>query len=240
MNRETFSLQEQNILLRNKQKKAEMMRLMEQERRRQLKAENQSSKKVVSKDKKTLEKTIDIKKVNNIKKQLKQKNKQKSNYLLKSKPRSIFSLNIAKKPSKKYTREQIIRNLDGYIEIENIDRVPPNTYIKYITFKNGRQQYMKGGILKYNQESTITLSNAFGNNKSPIYWPVKKEFRDEVGNLLFRTIFFRKALYEETKMRKELNQCENIIAEQNDMIEQLQRELIKYKKYIKMLKKNME
>jgi len=41
-------------------------------------------------------------------------------------------------------------------------------------------------------------------------------------------------------MRKELNQCENIIAEQNDMIEQLQRELIKYKKYIKMLKKNME
>ena len=33
MNRETFNLHEQNILLRNKQKKAEMMRLREQERR---------------------------------------------------------------------------------------------------------------------------------------------------------------------------------------------------------------
>ena len=39
-------------------------------------------------------------------------------------------------------------------------------------------------------------------------------------------------------MRKEINKYENLIAEQNDMIEQLQRELIKYKKYIKMMKKN--
>ena len=239
MNRETFSLREQNILLRNKQRKADMMYSMNSQRRT-IKPEGTKSKKSVTGDKKALEKTIDIKKVNNIKKQLKKRSKDKSDYLVKAKPKSIFTLNLEKKPSKKYTKEEIIKKLDGYVEIENLSKIPINTYIKYITYKNGRQQYMKGGIFKYNKDTTITLSNDFGFNKNPIFWPVKKEFRDEEGNLLFRTIFFRKALYEETKMRKELNQCENIIAEQNDMIEQLQRELIKYKKYIKMLKKNME
>ena len=41
-----------------------------------------------------------------------------------------------------------------------------------------------------NGESTLTLSNAFGGNKNPIYWPVKKEFLDENGNVIFKTIFF--------------------------------------------------
>ena len=70
MNRETFSLREQNILLRNKQRKADMMYSMNSQRRT-IKPEGTKSKKSVTGDKKALEKTIDIKKVNNIKKQLK-------------------------------------------------------------------------------------------------------------------------------------------------------------------------
>ena len=101
MNRETFSLREQNILLRNKQRKADMMYSMNSQRRT-IKPESSNSKKSVTADKKALEKTIDIKKVNNIKKQLKKRSKDKSDYLVKAKPKSIFTLNLEKKPSKIY------------------------------------------------------------------------------------------------------------------------------------------
>lgn len=236
MNRDSFSFQEKNILLRKKQKELERLKYIENERKRQLKAEKENVKKIMTK--KNIEKNIDSKKVKDIKKQLRNKMKKEKQYIMTVKPRSIFTLDLKNKPPKKYTKEQIVKSLDGYIEIEDVSKIPPNTYLKYITFKNGKQQFMKGGILRYNGESTLTLSNAFGGNKNPIYWPVKKEFLDENGNVIFKTIFFRKALNEEVKMRKEINKYENLIAEQNDMIEQLQRELIKYKKYIKMMKKN--
>ena len=221
MEKEKFGIEEKNILLRNRN--------------------NRDNKKTLSRDKyarsnrkDVIEKSIKTNKVTDIKKSIKTKGNTPN------KLRSIFSLNLKRKPPRKYSKEYIVKSLNGYIEIQDVDKIPINTYLKYITLRNGKQHFVKGGLLKYRNEKTITLTNAFGNNPNPIYWPVKRYFRDDNDNIVFTTIFFRKTLFEEAKLQKEVNQCQNIITEQNDMIEQLQREIIKYKKYIKMLKKNIE
>ena len=221
MEKETFRIQEKNILLRNRNN-------------RDNKNASSRDKYVRTNRKEIIEKSINTNKVTDIKKSIKGKGNTTN------KLRSIFSLNLKRKPPQKHSKEYIVKSLDGYIEIQDVDKIPINTYLKYITLRNGKQHFVKGGILRYRNEKTITLTNAFGNNKNPIYWPVKRYFRDENDNIIFTTIFFRKALYEEAKLQKELNKCHNVITEQNDMIEQLQREIIKYKKYIKMLKKNTE
>jgi len=221
MEKDRFNIEEKNILLRNRKKISDERSASQ-------------SKYARSKNKDIIEKSIDVNKVIDIKKSIKAPGNTSN------KPRSIFSLNLKRKPPQKHSKEYIVKSLNGYVEIQDIDKTPFNTYLKYITLRNGKQHFVKGGLLRFKNEKTITLTNAFANNPNPVYWPVKKYFHDDSDNVIFTTIFFRKALFEEANLQKELNQCQDVVTEQNDMIEQLQREIIKYKKYIKMLKKNID
>ena len=98
MAKETFGIEEKNILLRNK-KNSDIRNAI-------LRAKYANSKK-----KDVIEKSIDTNKVTDIKKSIKTQGNTPN------KLRSIFSLNLKRKPPQKHSKEYIVKSLNGYIEI---------------------------------------------------------------------------------------------------------------------------
>ncbi len=47
-----------------------------------------------------------------------------------------------------YVRGEMRRKLEGYGRVTDIDSIPKNTHIRYITWKNGKERFTLGGKLR--------------------------------------------------------------------------------------------
>ena len=142
----------------------------------------------------------------------------------------------------KMTKEDIVQSLENYEEVEDIDNVQLYTHVRYITYKNNKQQFYPGGIIIVKGEKYVILSNEIrektsnnkNNTKRAITWSVQKYTLDKNGNP-FKTIFFRRITNDEDNINKNIESAKETIEEQNELIEKQQREIYKLKKFIKGL-----
>ena len=161
------------------------------------------------------------------------------------KPVRISEDNSYKRPTvtrrEKMTKEDIVESLENYEEVDDIDNVQLYTHVRYITYKNNKQQFYPGGIIIVKGDKYVILSNEIrdkNNNKNstrrPITWSVQKYTVDKNGNP-FKTIFFRRITNDEDNINKNIESAKETIEDQNELIEKQQREIIKLKKFIKGL-----
>jgi hypothetical protein len=114
-----------------------------------------------------------------------------------------------KRPKKtiqdKLTKEDIIEKLKNYREVDDINKVPVNTHMRYFIKKNNKKLFRLGGVLiKKDHPDYVVLTN----NK--ITWSVQKN----------NTIFFKKITFDEieieyknkiNKLKKENKRLREII-----------------------------
>ena len=135
----------------------------------------------------------------------------------------------------KLTKDDIIKALENYEEVDDINDVPLNTHIRYIAFRDNKQQYYPGGLLKVKGEEYVVLSNELPQNpRKPINWSVQKNYPNKDKKLV-KTHFFRRITPDEIKIQKSLKTQRETIKSQNELIEKQQQELLKLKKFIKSL-----
>lgn len=103
------------------------------------------------------------------------------------------------------TSAEMRRKLEGYGRVTNIESIPINTHIRYITWKNGQERFTLGGKLRKVMPKYIVLYN---NNFS---WSVQREHFDKKGNIIFTTVFFNKLT--------ELDQCKIALVRQQEELE---------------------
>ena len=144
-----------------------------------------------------------------------------------------------KRPAKTYremlSKKDMAKLLDDYIE-EDIDKIPVQSHVRYVTIKNGKQQFFTGRtlVLKSNDYVILTNKTKFM-KKQPVSWSVQKRTENDKGEV-FDTVFFTKVTKAELKYKEEINALENSIQEQNELIEEQQKEILKLRKYIKKMK----
>jgi hypothetical protein len=135
----------------------------------------------------------------------------------------------------KLTKDDIIKALENYEEVDDINDVPINTHIRYIAFRDGKQQYYPGGLLKVKGEEYVVLSNELPQNpRKPIKWSVQKGYPNKDDKIV-KTHFFRRITPDDIKIQKSLKTQRETIKSQNELIDKQQQELLKLKKFIKSL-----
>tara|TARA_Y100000590_G_scaffold202423_1_gene229909 strand:+ start:2140 stop:2817 length:678 start_codon:yes stop_codon:yes gene_type:complete len=75
--------------------------------------------------------------------------------------------------------------LKNYIRVNNIDDVRLGTHVRYVTWKNGKQRFCLGGILKEVHSAYVKLAN------KSFHWSVQKQHFDNNRTIIFNTVFFR-------------------------------------------------
>ena len=94
--------------------------------------------------------------------------------------------------AKKFTKEEMTKMLEDYIRIDNIDDVPRQSHVRYITLdQEGRQAFRRGGYVEYISDNYVKLS--IGNNT----WFVQRYHYDRINDPdkttpIFETIFWKK------------------------------------------------
>ena len=105
--------------------------------------------------------------------------------------------------------------LKKYKRVDNIEDVPLNTHIRYVTMNKGNQRFCLGGFLKKKNDSRyVVLSNG------KFTWSVQKfhwKSKDKSGEPDFATIFF--------KIKSQNEQYEDTIKKQKEYIKKLQKAL---------------
>jgi hypothetical protein len=104
--------------------------------------------------------------------------------------------------------------LINYERVDDIDDVPINTHVRYVTLKDGSQRFCLGGFLTRKHSKYVVLSNG------KLSWSVQRYHwlgNDKSNEPDFETIFFR-ILSKEDK--------------QNKIIEKQQNEILKLKQFI--------
>ena len=76
--------------------------------------------------------------------------------------------------------------LKNYVRVDNIDDVPLNSHVRYITWKDGMQKFRLGGLLKKKEKDYVRLSS------KDYYWSVQKNHYNQKEALVFKTVFFKK------------------------------------------------
>jgi hypothetical protein len=124
----------------------------------------------------------------------------------------------------KLTSDEIEQKLEDYTEVDNINKIPIKSHLRYYTLKrddkgNMSKVFRLGGNLinKDNSDKYIILSNG------KVSWSVQTK----------NTIFYRKMKINEIK-----DEYETIIEELKDEIMKLKKDNKKYIKHILELKKN--
>ena len=134
-----------------------------------------------------------------------------------------------KRPQKTYTDkltdDDIEDLLEDYVEVENILQVPLGVHLRYFSIKGGKRLFRTGGFL-------------FRNNGLPKFLMLQNG--DHVWSVQAKnTIFFRKMTekeikedYEETidELEDKLKAFKTLAKAQKEEIENLKKQLIKYKK----------
>tara|TARA_B110000908_G_C10220233_1_gene434946 strand:+ start:318 stop:821 length:504 start_codon:yes stop_codon:yes gene_type:complete len=105
----------------------------------------------------------------------------------------------------KVTYTETIQNYDkiksllkDYIKIEDIDTIPLGTFIKYITYKNGKPQIRIGGILVKAADEYITLRtyNFKFFHVQKYHWA--EGANKELDNPVFGTMFWKNKIDKKT------------------------------------------
>jgi hypothetical protein len=113
----------------------------------------------------------------------------------------------------KLTPDEIEEKLEEYVKIEDINKVPLNSHIRYFTLndKTGKKEFRLGGFLTNRDQSDkyVILSNG------TISWSVQT----------LNSIFFKKMTIKELKQEYE-EKIEQLETENN----KLKKALLKYKK----------
>jgi hypothetical protein len=79
----------------------------------------------------------------------------------------------------------MLEKLEGYEEVDILERVEFNTHVRYITLKDGRPRFCLGGLLKRVFDKYVVLSNG------QLTWSVQREFFNQQGEVIFKTKFFK-------------------------------------------------
>ena len=83
------------------------------------------------------------------------------------------------------TDEAMLQKLEGYEEVDLLERVEFNTHVRYITLKDGVPRFCLGGLLKRVFEKYVVLSNG------KLTWSVQRYFYNDSNEIIFTTKFFR-------------------------------------------------
>ena len=94
------------------------------------------------------------------------------------------------RPKKTYTdplqtTKAMKEKLKNYDKVQTIDDVPLGTHVRYVTWKEGKQRFCLGGLLREKHSKYVKLSN---NN---FHWSVQKQHFDNNKRVIFNTVFFR-------------------------------------------------
>ena len=81
--------------------------------------------------------------------------------------------------------EAMLKKLEGYEEVDMLERVEFNTHVRYITLKDGLPRFCLGGLLKRVFEEYVVLSNG------KLTWSVQRYFYNDQKQLIFTTKFYR-------------------------------------------------
>ena len=134
--------------------------------------------------------------------------------------------------SKIQTKEEMKKKLKNYARVDDINDVPMNTHVRYVTLdKSKRQVFRTGGLLIRKEKKYIQLSN--GSFK----WSVQKYHYDE-GNEepIFSTVFFYRLSQKEEYKDREKKLIEEYEAREEKLIELIKRQ----HEEIKLLKSQLE
>ena len=100
-------------------------------------------------------------------------NNYNNNYVKEEKTRNLLRSKYDR-PKKTYTdtlqtNKAMSEKLVGYVRVDDIDYVPLNTHVRYVTYREGKQVFRLGGLLKFKHPKYVRLSN--GTN----HWSVQRE-----------------------------------------------------------------
>jgi hypothetical protein len=81
--------------------------------------------------------------------------------------------------------DAMLKKLEGYEEVDMLERVEYNTHVRYITLKDGLPRFCLGGLLKRVFEDYVVLSNG------KVTWSVQRNFYNEQRQIIFTTKFYK-------------------------------------------------
>ena len=147
-------------------------------------------------------------------------NNNNNNYIREEKTRNLLRSKYDR-PKKTYTdtlqtNKAMSEKLIGYVRVDDIDYVPLNTHVRYVTYREGKQVFRLGGLLKFKHPKYVRLSN--GTN----HWSVQREHLNKSGEVLFETIFFR--------ILSKQERAEKALEAQNSELEKLREENARLKR----------
>lgn len=110
-----------------------------------------------------------------------------------------------KQKKKSQSKDEIRKKLQGYIECD-IAKIPLYTHCRYITWDkdNKRPKFCSGGMLTLKRDKYIVLTNG------RLRWTVSREFKDDDGNVFFRSRVFKKR-DKNDNMQKELEKRDKLV-----------------------------
>ena len=123
-----------------------------------------------------------------------------SNY---SRPKKTFTDTLQ---STKAMKEK----LKNYIRVDGIDDVSLGTHVRYVTWKDGKQRFCLGGLLKEKHNKYVKLSN------NSFHWSVQKQHFNSSKEVIFNTVFFR-VLSKSERSKREVSKQQTEIERLREM-----------------------
>ena len=111
-----------------------------------------------------------------------------SNY---SRPRKTFTDTLQSTQAMK-------EKLKYYVRVDDVDDVSLGTHVRYVTWKDGKQRFCLGGLLKEKHSKYVKLSN------NSFHWSVQKRHYNNKKDVVFKTVFFR-VLSKSERSKRELS-----------------------------------
>jgi len=121
-----------------------------------------------------------------------------------------------KRPEKTYTdslqtTQAMREKLKNYERVKKLEDVPLNTHVRYVTWKNDRQRFCLGGLLKEIHPKYVKLSNG------QFHWSVQRQhFNEKKDKVIFNTVFF-KVIFKNTPIKNNLTDQEKEIKRLREM-----------------------
>lgn len=107
--------------------------------------------------------------------------------------------------------DEIRRKLNGYARVTNIDSIPLNTHVRYITWKNGKERFTLGGKIRKIDPRYVVLYN------QNFSWTVQRKHYSSSGKeVVFETVFFNKL--------SEVDRCKIALVKQQEELESVKKE----------------
>lgn len=106
--------------------------------------------------------------------------------------------------------EEIRRKLQGYARVTDLDTIPLNTHVRYITWKNGKERFTLGGKIRKIDPRYVVLYN------ENFSWSVQRKHYDSNKKVVFETVFFNKL--------SEVERCKIALVKQQQELEAMKKE----------------